>query len=809
MTDGASAASRVAPGEPTPASAARAGRRFQLRGVVQGVGFRPFVHRLAARLGLSGWVRNESGRVYIVVEGDPDALDAFGAALRAEAPPLARIDALDWEPAAARGAQGFRILGSLETAEGRLPVSPDVALCDGCREELLDPTDRRHAYPFVTCTDCGPRYTVIESMPYDRARTSMRAFPQCPACLREYVDPADRRYHSETNSCPDCGPGVWLEDAGGRGRREAAGHAAIRAAGGLLREGRILALRGLGGYHLAVDATRETAVRRLRERKHRWEKPLAVMVEDLAAARALGGVGPAEASLLEAPERPIVLLRRRPGSGLAPSISPRLDTVGVVLAYTPLHLLLLRSVGRPLVMTSGNASELPIATGNEEARRELRGIADAFLMHDREIVSRYDDSVVRLIGGEPAFLRRARGYAPLPVPLPVPAARPLLAVGPHLKNTFTLAAGDDAFVSQHVGDLENLETLEHFRASLDRFGALFRVQPEVVARDLHPGYLSTRVAGEIAEALGTEPPVTVQHHHAHIAAVAAEHGVTGPVVGIAFDGTGYGDDGRTWGAEILVADLAGYRRAAALRYAPLPGGDLAARTPWRSALGYLTLAPGAGAAFAGAFRDVPDVELGVARTQANRGLNAPLVSSMGRLFDAAAAVLGIRCRASYEGQAAMELEAAAASVLLDDGEPTPVDGDRLRAGAAERGVPVLTFPESPTAEGLRQLEPGPLRSALGEARAAGAGVAELAAAFHLAVADRAARTAADVAHEAGLGTVALGGGTFQNALLVPLVREALAAEGLDVLTARLLGPNDGAISYGQAAVATARLAEGG
>lgn len=784
----------------------RDARRFHLRGVVQGVGFRPFVHRLAERHGLDGWVRNESGELFIEVEGASGSLDAFGRALRAEAPPLARIDGFEWEAVPPPGSTGFRILASRATPDGRLPVSPDVALCAACRAELLDPADRRCSFPFITCTDCGPRYTVIESMPYDRERTSMRRFAQCPACLREYGDPSDRRYHSETNSCPACGPTLWLEDAAEPGRRAEA-EAAIEQAARRLLDGGILALRGLGGFHLAADAGDERAVARLRERKSRWEKPLAVMVEDLAAAGSLGAVGDVEARLLEAPERPIVLLRRRAGAPLATSISPGLDSVGVMLAYTPLHLLLLRRTCRPLVMTSGNASELPIATGNEEARRALRGIADAFLMHDREIVSRYDDSVVRVIGGEPVFLRRARGYAPLPVPLPVPAERPILAVGPHLKNTFTLAVEDAAFVSQHVGDLENLETLEHFRAALGRYRGLFRIRPEVVVCDAHPGYLSTRVASELAEALGAGPPIEVQHHHAHVAAVAAEHGVTGPVVGVAFDGTGYGEDGRTWGAEILVADLAGFHRAAGLRYAPLPGGDLAARVPWRSALGYLTLIPREEAAFDEAFRGVPEVERGIAERQALQGVNAPVASSMGRLFDAAAAVLGLRRRARFEGQAAMELEAAASSVLIDDGEPTPADGARLRERAARRGVPALTFPETRGEDGLRLMEPGPLLAELGSRRRAGEGVAELAAAFHLAVADRTARTAAEVCREAGLDAVALGGGTFQNALLVPLARDALLAEGLRVLTARLLGPNDGAISYGQAAVAAARLAE--
>ncbi|MEJ2482983.1 MAG: carbamoyltransferase HypF, partial [Gemmatimonadota bacterium] len=559
-------------------TAAIEGRRFHVTGVVQGVGFRPFIHRLALRHGLAGSVRNESGEVFIEVEGPRESIDRFGDSIRLEAPPLAQIDSCDPERIRVAGRSGFEVLDSRTTPNGRLPVSPDVALCDFCRAELLDPADRRFGYPFITCTDCGPRYTVIESMPYDRERTSMRSFPQCAACRSEYEDPSDRRFHSETNSCHDCGPTVRLLRAGEGAEFRVGGErrpstAAISSAAGLIREGRIVALRGLGGFHLAVDARSEPAVARLRERKGRWGKPLAVMVSDLASARRIAALGCDEEALLLSRERPIVLGRARSDSGLAPSISPGLDTVGLMLAYTPLHLLLLREAGEPLVMTSGNATDLPIATGNAEALESLSEIADAFLVHDREIVSRYDDSVIRVIGGAPSFLRRARGYAPLPIPLPTAAADPILAVGPHLKNTFALAAGDRAFVSQHIGDLENLETLDHFRASLRRFRELFRIEPRVLACDAHPGYLSTRVAEELAAEFsgpgsGPLPIVRVQHHHAHVAAVAAEHGVTETIIGVAYDGTGYGLDDRSWGAEILVADLKQFRRAACLRYAP-------------------------------------------------------------------------------------------------------------------------------------------------------------------------------------------------------------------------------------------------
>ncbi len=652
-----------------PAARVHEALRLQVAGVVQGVGFRPFVHRLALRHNLAGWVLNSTGDVEIEVEGEPREVAAFVRELRSEAPPLARIERLDTE-----------------------------------------------------CTDCGPRFTVIGAMPYDRVRTSMRAFTQCPECLREYHSPGDRRYHSETNSCPACGPRVWLEVDQGLGDPGLAPGVSepgvrdrsdpIQKAADLLAAGWIVAIRGLGGFHLAVDATNEQAVQRLRARKHREAKPLAVMVRTLAEARALAEVSSAEAELLKSAERPIVLLKRLtdPGRepGVAPSLAPGLDTVGVMLAYTPLHHLLLDQVKRPLVMTSGNRSEEPIATDNADARMRLAGIADAFLLHDRDIVSRYDDSVVRVAGDATLLLRRARGYAPLPIDLPFESPRPLLAVGPHLKNTFTLVHGARAYVSQHIGDLENLETLEHFQATLDAYKRLFRIEPEVAVRDSHPGYLSTRVAGD----LGLDRIIAVQHHHAHVAAVLAEHQVTDVAVGVAYDGTGYGDDGNVWGAEILVADLAGFRRAAHLRYAPLPGGDLAARRPWRVAAGYLSLEPGAARAFARGLEGVdPGKQMAVIRQLAAR-LNTPLASSMGRLFDAAAAVLGVRQVAAHEAQAAMELEAL----------------------AGRRAAQPLPFPVNEEATGIWILDPVPLLVALGELLAAGADVRDLAAAFHESVA---------------------------------------------------------------------------
>ena len=760
---------------------------LHVRGVVQGVGFRPFVHRLALRLGVAGWVRNEAGEVRVHVQGSPEGLEAFRTALREEAPPLARIDALDTQVVPAGPWTSFRVVPSALEAEGRLPVSPDVAICAACTAELRDPGDRRHRFPFITCTDCGPRFTVIRQTPYDRVRTSMDAFRQCPNCLAEYGNPSNRRYHSETNSCPQCGPRLWLER---EGRLVEGAEEALKRAGELLAAGCTLAVKGLGGFHLAVDATSESSVRRLRERKGREDKPLAVMVQDLAGARAVARVEGDEARLLESAERPIVLLPLLPESSLAPSVAPGLSWVGVMTPYTPLHHLLLEAVRRPLVMTSGNLSEEPIATGNSEARARLRGVADAFLLHDREIVARYDDSVVRVMGPAPVFIRRARGYAPLPVPLPFPSPLPLLGVGPHLKNTFALAHEESVYVSQHIGDLENLESVDHFRDALDRFRSLFRIEPRLLVRDLDPGYLSTRLAEELTEAWGLAPPLGVQHHHAHIAAVAAEHGWEGPVVGVAYDGTGYGEDGAVWGGEILLADLGEYRRVGHLRYGPLPGGEAAVRQPWRTALGYGSLDPGAGEALARAWEDIPEWELEMVRTQLARGINTPLASSVGRLFDAAAAVIGVRSRAGYEGQAAMEVESMAG---------------RWRRSLGGQ----LPFPVTDAGEGGMIMDPIPLLVALGEGRVRGKDPCELAAAFHESLARTTTELVEKVCREEDVNTVALGGGVFQNALLTLRLRELLTEKGLQVLFPRALSPNDGSISYGQVAVAAARLREGG
>lgn len=751
----------------------------RVMGVVQGVGFRPFVHRIATRHRLDGWVRNTAGEVEIEVEGAPAALDRFLAELGAESPPLARIERIEVERRPAAGAAGFAIAESRDAPDRRQPVSPDVATCAACEAELRDPANRRFGYPFITCTDCGPRFTVIGTMPYDRACTSMAAFRQCPDCLREYHTPGDRRHHSETNSCPACGPRLWLAGQDGAPQVTGAGEA-IAAAAQLLLGGGILAVRGLGGFQLAVDATCEPAVRRLRDRKHREAKPFAVMVGSLDAARAIAAVPGQAAELLASPERPIVLLEEAASSPLAPSVAPGLAWVGVMLPATPVHHLLLEAVGRPLVMTSGNLSEEPIAIGNEEALARLAHVADGFLLHDRDIVARYDDSVVRPTEAGPVFLRRARGYAPLPVPLPVGAPVPILAVGPHLKNTFTLAHGDRAWVSQHIGDLENLETLAHFDATLARFKTLFRIEPEAVVHDLHPGYFSTRVAAECG--LPILPPV--QHHHAHAAAVLAEHGRTGEALAVAFDGVGYGEDGTIWGSELLRCDLTGFTRLGHLRPAPLPGGDLAARQPWRAALGYLSLDRHLAPAFALAFEGVADSERTVAELQAERGINAPWASSMGRLFDAAAAVLGVRRLAGFEGQAAMELESLAGRRSASE----------IRVGL-ERGD-----------DGTWLIDPLHLLAVLGSRRQGGEDPRDLAADFHASVAWATAEVVRRLAEETGLRTVALSGGTFQNARLLDSLVRRLRAFRLEPLWPRRLGPNDGAASYGQAAVAAARLA---
>jgi len=769
-----------------PDAGVRAARHVTVTGVVQGVGFRPFVDRLARRHALAGWVRNTAGAVEIEVEGAPLDLEHFAADLRTDAPPLARVLVVRVEQIAPRGGSDFAILESRDDPAATPAVPADVALCDACAKEFDDPGNRRFMYPFITCTDCGPRHTVIERLPYDRARTTMQAFPLCAACTREYQTPGDRRYHAESTSCPRCGPRLWAERAERTEAAEAREPApamcslsALAAAAAWLHAGLVVAVRGMGGFHLAADATDDAAVRRLRERKGRESKPFAVMVRDIEEGRSLAVLDARAESFLASPERPVVLVPARAGT-VAPSVAPGLSTIGLLLPSTPLHLLLLRWVGRPLVMTSGNLSEEPIAASNAEARSRLAGVADGFLLHDREITARVDDSVVRPAASGAIILRRARGHAPLPIHMSVPAPRPLLAVGAELKHTFALARGDAVWVSPHLGDLSRLETLEHARATLAHYGALFRVEPEVVAHDLHPGYLSTRWAGELGL-----PRIGVQHHHAHVAAVLAEHGRTGPAIGLAFDGTGYGEDGRIWGAEVLVADLAGYRRLAHLRYVPLAGGDRAIRAPWRSLAGYGSLDPVLAAALEPALAAAPARARAVCSAQIASHLNAPLASSMGRLFDAASCLLGLRMESQYEGQAAMELEALAGR----------------REGA------LLPFP---LAEGQdpRVLDPIPLLLALAEGRRRGDDPADLAASFHETVARAAIQMARTAADATGHDLVVLSGGSFQNARLLDRCMALGAEAGLVMLRPHRLSPNDGAISFGQAAVAAARLSQG-
>jgi hydrogenase maturation protein HypF len=758
--------------------------QVSVQGIVQGVGFRPFVYNLASRLGLGGTVRNTARGVEIEIEGAPGAVSAFLEDLVAEAPPLAHIEDLRVDDAEPWGRRGFTIDRSRD-GEGFLPISPDVATCAACVREVLDPGDRRFGYPFTNCTHCGPRFTIVRAIPYDRPNTTMAGFAMCPACRAEYENPADRRFHAQPNACATCGPRLTLVDARGA---PLAGDP-LTGARRLLAGGRIVAIKGIGGFHLACDATNETAVRRLRERKGREAKPLAIMVPDVGAARRHCSLSDEEAALLGSPARPIVILAERAGSGIAPSVAPGLRHLGVMLPYSPLHLLLLAGSTAPvenggrdgeviaLVMTSGNRSEEPIATDNADALARLGAIADAFLLHDRPIQTRCDDSVSRIAAGTELPVRRSRGYAPFPVRLPF-EARPILACGAELKTTVCVARGTHAFLSPHIGDLENYETYASYAAAIDHMAAVFRVRPEAVAHDLHPAYLSTRLARGLDPAL---PRVAVQHHHAHVAACMAEHGLTGPVIGVAFDGTGYGADGAVWGGEILVADYAAFERAAHLAYVPLPGGDLGVREPFRMALAHLAHA---GVGWNPALPSVAaatDVEQRIIARQIERGVNAPPTSSMGRLFDAVASLVGVRHRARYEAQAAIELEA-----LVAPGEhgAYPIEVDA--------GEPAIIDP-APVIRGIVQ----DLEDAVA--------VPIIAARFHASVAAMIVDVSRRVRDRTGLGRVVLSGGVFQNVALLERARRTLAAAGFEVFSHRRVPSNDGGIALGQAAVAHARL----
>ncbi|MFG1287160.1 carbamoyltransferase HypF [Xanthobacter versatilis] len=756
-----------------------AGEEIEVSGIVQGVGFRPFVYRLARRLDLVGDVRNAGDRVIIRIAGLASARDAFAAALADEAPVLARVEQMMRRPAQVPDGP-FRIM---ESAAGTVSVGvvPDVATCPACRAEIADPKARRFRYAFTNCTDCGPRFSIVTGLPYDRPATTMAGFPMCPACRAEYDDPADRRFHAQPIACPDCGPKLWLEGD------DAAGADPIERAAALLRAGHILAIKGIGGFHIACDAINADAVALLRARKQRPTKPLAVMA-DMATAHGLCLITPEEEAALAHPSAPILLLSLKPGAPLAPGIAPGQRHLGVMLPYTPLHHLLLAAVGRPLVMTSGNRSSEPQIFRDDEARERLAGIVDAFLMHDRPIARRLDDSVARHLAGRLRIMRRGRGLAPMPLTLPADFADapPVLALGGELKSALCLTHGAKALLSHHLGDLDEPATGDAFETALADYAALFAHEPAAVAVDLHPGYRATRLGEDMAATRGL-PLERVQHHHAHMAAAMAEAGwrrADGPVVGIALDGLGLGEDGTAWGAEILVCDYRASRRVARLSPIPLAGGDAASREPWRVLLAHLDRALGRSAVdgdprLAALLAGKPLLTL---RAMMDKGLNAPLASSAGRLFDAVAAVLGLAPdRLSHEGEAAMALEAAAQG----DAPPYPFT---LNADA----VPI-------------EIDPAPLFKALVDDLHAGRPVPAMAAAFHAGLAEAFTGAAARVAKSEGLTAVALSGGVFQNARLLEETVGRLEALGLTPLVPGEVPANDGGLAFGQAVVAAARL----
>lgn len=818
------------------------GLRVHITGIVQGVGFRPFVYNLAARHKLKGWVKNTSAGVDIEVDGEKESLDVFLQQLRDEAPPLSRIDEFS---ASFQAASGFRSLDILhsEALEGAFqPISPDVAICPDCLRELFDPNDRRYRYPFINCTNCGPRFTIIKDIPYDRPKTTMASFPMCPDCEREYTDPLDRRFHAQPVACPRCGPHMWLErgsddfsrlkatasiltPSGGVGKvATTENEDGIREAQNLLSNGKILAIKGLGGFHLACDATNIQAITELRNRKLRVDKPFAIMMPDIEMIAAHCLVNDAERELLLSSARPIVLLKRKPGSTIAKEVAPKQDWLGVMLPYTPLHYLLFAdSAFTALVMTSGNLSEEPIATGNDEARGRLSELADAFLMHNRDIYIRCDDSVVRVFTiqelGSPersgldtagdastagfSFdehsgsalhsardrlldhqmpsiypIRRSRGYSPFPVKLPFDAPQ-LLAAGSELKNTFCITNKNYAFLSHHIGDMENYETLRSFEQGVEHFERLFRVKPEAIAYDLHPNYLATRYALQRAER-ETIPAIGVQHHHAHVAGCMAEHGLDGtrPVIGVAFDGTGYGEDGAIWGGEILLADYKVYHRKYHLEYFPLPGGDAAIKKPARTALALLwslgldwdeRLAPVA---------EFCAEDQVILRAQLEKKINTPLTSSMGRLFDAAAALAGVRQKINYEGQAAIEFEALA----------DPAEGGRYSLGLDQDQVEVRTAMEALLKDVL-----------------AGVAISKISARFHRGLAESVRGMCQKIRSETGLDEVVLSGGVWQNITLLGRTLSLLREDGFRVYLHREVPANDGGLSLGQAVVAAARM----
>jgi len=768
--------------------------RILINGIVQGVGFRPFIYGLANRYQLAGWVRNTSSGVEIEVSGPSEQLDGFIASIQDEAPPLAHIESLQHESIPDNGHEGFQIQSS-HTVEGDYqPISPDVSICEDCLQEMLTPSDFRYRYPFINCTNCGPRFTIIQDIPYDRPKTTMAEFDLCPHCREEYQDPLNRRFHAQPVACPECGPEIWLEVPGTPQDERLSGDQALQTTQRLLAGGKIAAIKGLGGFHLACDAQQPSAVSALRDRKNRPAKPLAVMMPDLAAIRKFCLVSEAEANLLSSPQRPILLLNKNPDHPLPENIAPGQNTLGVMLPYTPLHYLLFteqdqfpQAPYQVLVMTSANFRGNPILTDHEQVREQLEGIADIYLFHNREIEAHCDDSVIRSVPakeGPTQFfpIRRSRGYAPQPLLTPF-SGPPILAVGAELKNTFCHTRENNAFLSQHLGNLKNYQTLTSFEDSISHFEDLFRIQPSLLVHDLHPDYLSTRYALQRAEKENL-PTLAVQHHHAHIASCLADNHDPGdePIIGMSFDGIGYGDDGNIWGGEVLVADYRSYQRIGHLEYFPLPGGDLAIREPWRTALGLLdhlgipwdpNLPPvGYAQSLDGVMLGVEPIE--VIQNQLASQTNTPQTSSIGRLFDAVSALLGVRQTTSYEGQAAIELEALA----------DPDESDCY---------PLELSPENTI------LLPA-LISGIVKDLQAGQQVPTLAARFHNTLAALVLELAQRARQSHSLNRVALSGGVWQNITLLTHTVQNLSRAGFQVMTHSRIPPNDGGIALGQAVI---------
>ena len=753
-----------------------------VRGMVQGVGFRPYVFSLARQRALKGKVCNNEAGVLIDVEGDPTAIAQFVSDLRLRPPVLSTVDSIDLHDLLApANFKDFYIAASETNGSRAVAISADVATCRDCLRELFDPRDRRYRYPFINCTNCGPRFTIIEGVPYDRAQTTMRQFEMCSACRAEYEDPGDRRFHAEPAACSICGPSLLLTDSAGRAVEIPSHEDVIRHARDLIFSGSIVAIKGLGGFHLACDATNAAVVERLRQRKYREDKPFALMAGSLEVVKEYCAVSRAEEDLLSSERRPIVLLERRARVYLPRAIAPGINTLGFMLPYTPLHYLLFERVDRPLVMTSGNISDEPICYQDDDAAGRLSSIADYYLCHDRRIHMRTDDSVTRVFRDRPYIIRRARGYAPAPVKTAFRCRRPILACGAELKNTFCLTRDDQAFVSHHIGDLENLETLRSFTEGIEHFKRLFEVHPEIVAYDLHPEYLSTKYALGLDD---VETKIAVQHHHAHIASCLADNQTEGEVIGVAMDGLGFGSDGHLWGGEFFIADLKDAERYAHLDYIPMPGGARAIREPWRLAAVYLHRA------FGDEFLNLnlPFVQSlnqrdwATLRSMAATKTNSPETSSMGRLFDAVSSLLGLRNSVNYEGQAAIELETIADQGVVDSYQFEIAAGGVIRTERVIRGA----------VHDLLDGCPAPLVSAK----------------FHLAVVNLIGQVACRVRDDSRLNRVALSGGVFQNMFVLERTARLLASEGFEVLTHSRVPANDGGISLGQAAVANARLASG-